>query len=280
MGKMQRRGYSGPPRYEKREGRSNRSEPRDEWIYGINPVFEAIRSGREIKTVYLSLSRNEKALEIEKEVLSRGLKVQKADNIFFDSKFPKGHQNIAAVVSPRKYADIEELLELPEKKGGQPLFLVLDQVEDTRNFGAILRVADAGGVHGVVIQSHRSAHLTPEAVKASAGASEYVPVAVVPNIKHAMKAMRDSGVTIIGAEADIGTNIWEVDLNRPLALVVGSEGKGLRKTVKEDCDVLVSIPMQGMVNSLNASVAAGIVIFEIMRQRTLELTISSKNKSI
>ena len=267
MEKMKRKSYSESQRHEKREGRSNRSGYKEEWIYGINPVLEAIKAGRGIKTVYLSLTRNEKAQEIEKEVLSRGLKLQKADNFFFDSKFPKGHQGIAAIVSPRTYTDIEELLDIPVKKGETPLFIVIDCLEDPRNFGAILRVADAGGVHGVVIQAYRSVGLGPETVKASAGASEHIPISIVPNIKHAIKAMKEAGLTIIGAEADMGNNIWDMDLNVPLALVMGSEGKGLRKTVKEDCDMLVSIQMKGRVNSLNASVASGVIIFEIMRQR-------------
>jgi 23S rRNA (guanosine2251-2'-O)-methyltransferase len=254
----------------RKTGRAGKLRSHDEWIYGLNPVLEAIRSGRKVQTVVVASSRKDRCPEIEQEILRQQIKLQKVDLPFFESRFPKGHQGIAALAAPRKYAELDDLLASPSKKGEIPLFLVLDCLEDPRNFGAILRVADAGGVHGVIIQSHRSVTLGPEALKASAGASEYVPVAVVPNIKHAMKDMKEMGLKVAGAEAGKGVAIWDVDLTFPLALVIGSEGKGLRKTVGEDCDVLISLPMKGMVNSLNASVAAGAMIFEIMRQRMLK----------
>ena len=170
-------------------------------------------------------------------------------------------------MAPRGYADFDELLETPSRNNEIPLFLLLDGVEDPRNFGAVLRVADAGGVHGVVIQAYRSVSLSSEAVKASAGASEHIPIAMVPNIKNAIRDMKESGITIVGAEADADLAPWEADLTGPLSLVMGSEGEGMRKTVREQCDLLVRLPMRGKVNSLNVSVATGIIIFEIMRQR-------------
>jgi 23S rRNA (guanosine2251-2'-O)-methyltransferase len=244
-----------------------KSRSPEAWIYGLNPVLEAIRSGREVKTVVLSASRKDHLLLIEGEAASQGVSFRREEPAFFDKRFPKGHQGIAALVVPREYLEIEELLEIPSRKGGVPLFLILDCIEDPRNLGAILRVADAGGVHGVVIQSHRSADLGPGAVKASAGAAEHIPVSMVANVKHAIRAMKDAGITVVGAEAEEGAVAWQQDLSIPLALVIGSEGRGLRRTVKESCDFLVSIPMKGQVNSLNASVATGIIIFEIMRQR-------------
>jgi 23S rRNA (guanosine2251-2'-O)-methyltransferase len=245
----------------------DRRRSHEEWIYGLNPVLEAIKSGRQVKSVFLSSSRREGIAGIEREILSRGIALKKADQSFFDSRFPKGHQGIAAVVAPREYADFDEMLGIPSTKSETPFFLVLDCVEDPRNFGAILRTADAGGVHGVVIQSHRSATLVPEAVKASAGAAEHIPVAMVANIKHAIKGMKEMGVLIVGAEAGTDRTIWDIDLSDPLALVIGSEGKGLRKTVREDCDVLASLPMRGRIGSLNVSVAAGVVIYEVIHQR-------------
>lgn len=259
----------------KKTGRTGRSGSEAEWVYGLNPVLEAIRSGREIRSVVISSSRRDP--EIEKEISGLGIKIQRADSLFFDGRFPKGHQGIAALVAPREYAGLDELLSLPAKKNETPLFLLLDLLEDPRNFGAVLRVADAGGVHGVVIQSHRSVTLSPEAVKASAGAAEYVPVAMVANIKHAMRDMKETGITIVGAEADADKTLWDMDLSAPLAVVVGSEGSGMRRTVRENCDMLVNIPMKGSVNSLNASVAAGIIIFEIMRQRMAEKKFSAGN---
>lgn len=251
----------------RRKERSGRSRSPEEWIYGLNPVLEALRAGRKISSVYLSASRREKIVELDQELSSRGIEARKADESFFEEKFRKGHQGIAARVEPRGYAALDELLLIPETKGKIPLFLILDGIEDPRNFGSILRVADAGGVHGIVIQSHRSASLTPEAVKTSAGASEYVQISMVPNIKHAIRTMQESGITIIGAEAEGAMTVWNTDLTVPVALVVGSEAGGMRRTVKEYCDRIVRLPMLGSVNSLNASVATGVIVFEIMRQR-------------
>ncbi|MBI5639243.1 MAG: 23S rRNA (guanosine(2251)-2'-O)-methyltransferase RlmB [Nitrospirae bacterium] len=251
----------------RKTGQAGKSRSREEWVYGLNPVLEVLKSGREVKSVVISVTRQGRIPEIERETSRRGIRLQKADNLFFDSRFPKGHQGIAAAVAPREYADLDSLFSLPSLKGEKPLFLILDCLEDPRNFGAILRVADAAGIHGIVIQAYRSVSLSPEAVKASAGAAEHMPIAMVPNIKNAIREMKDNGLTVIGAEAGTDNSPWDLDLDMPLALVIGSEGRGLRKTVKEDCDILVSIPMRGMVNSLNASVATGVLIFEIMRQR-------------
>lgn len=244
-----------------------RSKSGGEWICGINPVLEAVRAGRRVYKVFLAFSRRD-GEEIRQELSGRGITVQKVDLQFFEERFHKGHQGIAATVEPREYADLDDLIAIPRAKNEVPLFLVLDSIEDPRNFGSILRVADAGGVHGVVIQSHRSASLTPEAVKASAGASEHVAISMVPNIKHAINSMKESGVTIIGAEAEGDITIWDMNFTNPVALVVGSEAEGMRRTVKEHCDHIIKLPMRGKVNSLNASVATGIIIFEIMRQRT------------
>jgi 23S rRNA (guanosine2251-2'-O)-methyltransferase len=251
----------------KKKGPAGKSRSSEEWIYGLNPVLEAVRSGRQVKTVFLSSGRKDKITEIETEITSRDIHISRQDNLFFDSRFNKGHQGIAAVVAPREYAGMDELLAIPGQKGEPPFFLILDLIEDPRNFGAILRSADAGGVHGVVIQSHRSAPLSPEAVKASAGASEHVPVAMIPNIKYAMREMKKSGIAVAGADASAQDSLWTADLAGPLALVIGSEGHGLRRTVKDECDMLLKLPIKGRVNSLNASVAAGILIYEIMRQR-------------
>jgi 23S rRNA (guanosine2251-2'-O)-methyltransferase len=251
---------------QKSEARGEQRTSRDEWICGINPVLEAVRAGRDVHKVFIVFSRKDKA-DIEQELSARGIKVQKMGMQFFDERFHKGHQGIAAAVAPREYASFEDIMAIPSLRKEPPLFFLLDGVEDPRNFGSILRVADAGGVHGVVIQSHRSASLTPEAVKASAGAAEHVQISMVPNIKHALRAMQDEGITIIGAEADGASIVWDLDLTVPVAVIIGSESEGMRRTVKEHCDIVVRLPMQGKVNSLNASVAAGVIIFEIMRQR-------------
>ncbi len=241
----------------------------EEWIYGFNPVLEAIRSGRNVKTVYISYARRERIGDIKKEAEKKSISIEGASPDFFDDKFPKGHQGIAARVFRRSYVGLEELLYVPQRKRETPFFVILDSVEDPRNFGGILRSVDAAGAHGVVIQSYRSVSLGPEVSKSSAGAVEYVPVSMVANIKHAIRKMRDAGITIIGAEAS-GSSIWESDLTVPLALVLGSEGKGIRKTVGESCDMILSLPTRGSVNSLNVSVAGGIFLFEVLRQRSLK----------
>lgn len=254
----------------KRTGQTGRSGLAEEWIFGLNPVLEAIRAGRVIKSIILSSGRHDspKILEIKKEAEKKDIPIVRADAGFFHSNFPKGHQGVAAKVLPKKYIELDELFKIPSKVDEPPLYIILDCIEDLRNFGAILRVADAAGVHGIVIQSRRSVTLSSEVAKSSAGAVEYVPVSIVANIKYAIREMKKIGLTIVGAEAGIGKLVWDLDLRVPLALVVGSEGRGLRKTVKENCDLLVSLPMKGKINSLNVSVAVGIMVFEILRQRS------------
>lgn len=251
----------------KKTGQTGKSRSDIEWIYGINPVMEALRAGRKIRKIFLSSSRRYKALQIIQEAEKSNIPLIISEPAFFDRKFSKGHQGIAANVYPKASFSLQELLEIPYKKNEAALFLVLDCIEDTRNFGALLRVADAAGIHGVVLQSHRSATLNPLVSKVSAGAVEYVPLSIVPNIKHAIHEMKKRGITIIGTDAHAEQKVWDTDFKSPLALVVGSEGKGLRKTVRELCDFLICIPMKGRVNSLNVSVATGICVFEIMRHR-------------
>ncbi|HMK48702.1 MAG TPA: 23S rRNA (guanosine(2251)-2'-O)-methyltransferase RlmB [Thermodesulfovibrionales bacterium] len=252
----------------RRTGPTGRSKSDHEWIYGLNPVLEAIRSGRNIRNIYLSSARHEKIHDVRKEADSRNLPIIVKDPGFFDGIFGKGHQGVAAEVAPKEYVPLDELLEVPILKQELAFFLVVDCLEDPRNLGALLRVADAAGVHGIVLQAYRSVGLGAEVSKVSAGAVEYVPVAMVPNIKYAINEMKKNGILIIGAETAGEKTPWDLDLNVPLAVVIGSEGKGIRQTVRSLCDILVNIPMRGTINSLNASVAAGILAFEILRQRT------------
>lgn len=237
------------------------------WIYGLNPVLEALRARRNIKEVYISSGRHEKLFLIKKETESRGIAIRIVDAAFFNERFPKGHQGIAVKVSEKGYMELYELLNIPEKRNEIPFFLILDCIEDPGNVGAILRSADAAGVHGVIVQEHRSAGLSPAVSKASAGAVEYVPVSQVSNIKHAISEMKEREITIIGAESGSGNMPWDVDFSMPAGIVIGSEGRGLRKTVSEKCDFVVSIPMRGRVNSLNVSVASAVLMFEVLRQR-------------
>jgi len=255
----------------KQTGQNGRLKSASGWIYGLNPVLEAIRAGRNIKGIYLSAARHDKTNSIRREAELKNIPVKIHPHGFFDSMFDKGHQGVAAEVSPREYSSLDELLAIPGKKNETPLYLILDCLEDPRNLGALLRVSDAAGVHGIVLQSHRSVNLSASVSKVSAGAVEYVPVAMVVNIKHAIYEMKEKGITIIGTEASAEKTLWNIDFTKPLALVIGSEGKGIRKTVRDLCDLKVSIPMRGRVNSLNVSVATGIFTFEILRQRIINI---------
>ena len=237
-------------------------------LYGLNPVMEAIKAGV-LSAIYVYSGRRRHLSELLEAASEAGVPVNvKQDMGFFDSRFPKGHQGVAAEGTWSLSISVEDLLMIPEQRGESPLFLLLDGIEDPRNLGAVLRSAEAAGVHGVVMEKRRSASIGPEAIKSSAGAALHVPIAVVSNIKLAMRAMKEQGILLVGAEAGGETTPWEADLGGPLALVAGSEGSGLRRTVAEACDMVVSLPILGNVNSLNTSVAAGVLIYEVLRQRT------------
>jgi 23S rRNA (guanosine2251-2'-O)-methyltransferase len=246
---------------------NSKKKPSTSWIYGLNPVLEALRAGH-AKTVYVSAGRRKKLDDIRAEAEKVHVTVKVIhDPGFFDTRFPKGHQGVAAEAESRPGLSLEEFLEIPVEQGETPFFIVLDLIEDPRNVGAIIRSAEAAGAHGVVMQERRQAGLGPEVSKASAGALEHMAVAVVPNIKHAISRMKDMGISVVGAEPGHHPPPWEAGLKGPLALVIGSEGKGLRKTVREKCDLFVALPVRGKVSSLNTSVAAGILIYEVLRQR-------------
>ncbi len=239
----------------------------EHFIYGINPVFEIIKSDRKVHNVYIQRQTEKHLQKIIDLARQKQVPVKAVDKEFFEDRFDKGHQGVAASVAPKKTIDIDTLLDLAFNKTNSPFFLVLDCIEDPRNFGAILRVADAAGVNGVVFQSRRAAGISPLVYKASAGAIEHVNLSEIVNIKHAIGKMKERDVVIIGAEADSKTGLWDVDMTAPLALIVGSEGEGLRQTVRSMCDIIVNLPMLGMVNSLNVSVATGVIAYEVLRQR-------------
>jgi len=236
-------------------------------LYGVNPVLEALEA-RMAGVVYIFSGRRSQVREIIEKAEACGVDVKVMhDAGFFDTRFPKGHQGVAASLRESVTYSIEDLMAIPSDRGEPALFLILDGIEDPRNLGAVLRSAEAAGVHGAVMEKRRSAPIGPEAIKASAGAALHLPVAVVSNIKPVMRSMRDEGITVIGAEAGGELRPWDADMSGPVALVSGSEGRGLRRTVTEACDMIVSLPVTGKVNSLNTSVAAGILIYEALRQR-------------
>ncbi len=237
-------------------------------IYGINPLREALRAGRDIRNLYVLKGRRIPP-EIVSLIKKRGLKVNHVEKAFFSS-FPKGHQGLAAEIAAGRKFTITDLFEISERRGEPPLYLMVDGVTDPHNLGAILRTAEVSGVHGVILEKRRVA--TGETVsKASAGAVEYLPILRVPNLKHLLPEMKERGITVVGGEADAGEVFWEADMDGPVVLIVGSEGRGIRRTVREACDILVKIPVYGHINSLNVSVAAGVLLYEIRRQRNFSI---------
>jgi 23S rRNA (guanosine2251-2'-O)-methyltransferase len=237
-------------------------------LFGVHPVLEAMRAGkRRIFSLFLAKGRHgEAATLIENAALERGIPLKRVDEEFFKT-LPPGHQGIAARTSPLPGVAQEDIL-TQAALSGRPLFIVFcDGIEDPRNLGAIVRTALCAGVHGIVVPNRRSAPLSPVVSKASAGALEHLPVAVVPNLVRAMESVKKAGAWIWGAAADAPTSYWDADLAGPLALVIGGEGSGLGRLVRERCDQVLSIPQSGPVTTLNASVAGALLLYEALRQR-------------
>ena len=199
----------------------------------------------------------------------RGIAVVNVDRRKLDEMSVTGsHQGVIAVAAVREYASIDEIFAIAAERGEAPFVVVCDEISDVHNLGAIIRSAECAGAHGVIIPKRRSAGLTAVVDKTSAGAAEYLPVARVPNIPAALDELKGRGLWVYGAAAEGSSGMWQTDLTGPVCLVIGSEGSGLGRLVREKCDVLVSIPMRGQVSSLNASAAAAVLIYEVLRQRT------------
>lgn len=238
------------------------------YIFGRNSVMEALKSGRGIDTILISSSETTGSLKPittlakEKKIVIKHVKKQNLDSLCNFSN----HQGVAALVSVKKTCTVDDILSFAEKKGEPPFVIIADGIEDQHNLGAIIRTAECCGAHGVIISERRSAGLTATTQKSSAGALEYVSIAKVKNLGNIIDYLKDKGLWIYGA--DMGGKLWnEHELTGPLALVIGSEGFGISSLVKKKCDFIVSLPMRGKINSLNASVAAGILMYEVRRQR-------------
>jgi 23S rRNA (guanosine2251-2'-O)-methyltransferase len=237
------------------------------YIYGINPVVEALRSESCRTTeVWLAKGRNLARL---KEIIGmaeyKGVPIRQVERSKLDSLTVNApHQGVVGFIDQFNYADLDGVL---EKGEGAPLLLVLDGIEDPRNLGALIRTADACGVWGVIIPKDRSAGITPAVAKSSAGAVFHLPVVRVANIPTTLRQIKERGIWVVGAAAEAHTDLFQQDLTSPLAVVIGGEGRGIRPLIKRECDFLVSIPMKSKVNSLNASVAGSIILYEITRQR-------------
>lgn len=249
-----------------------REEPRelpDDVLVGRNAVTEALKSGRGINKLWIASGDREGSVaEIAALAKERGIVVQYVERAKIEALAGRHrHQGVLAYVAPVPYAELEDILKAAEAKGEAPFLVLLDELEDPHNLGALLRTADATGVHGILIPKRRSVSLNATVAKTSAGAVEYVPVARIGNIAQTLKKLKEKGFWVAGADMDGEKAYYEADLTGPLVLVVGSEGKGMSRLTKEACDFIVRMPMVGRINSLNASVAGSILMYESMRQR-------------
>jgi len=234
-------------------------------VYGVNPVMEALRLGR-AKRITIGPRSDRRVEEALALARARGVRIERVDAATLDRAARGGvHQGIVAEIEAPKELGIDQLV--AGAAPDPPLLVVLDSIEDPHNVGAILRTVDAAGAHGVIRQERHAASLDGVVAKASAGAVSSVPIATVVNIARAVEELKEAGVWTVGLGADAPERYDEVDLTIPTALVLGAEGSGLRRLVRERCDRLASIPMLGLVGSLNVSVAAGVVLFEAVRQR-------------
>lgn len=242
-------------------------------IEGRNPVIEAFRSGKTIDKLFLlDGCQDGPVLTIKREAKKQGCLVKYVTKERLDQLSETGkHQGVIAQMSAYEYADVEDMLELAKQKGEDPFLFLLDNIEDPHNLGAIIRTANLAGAHGVIIPKNRAVGLTATVAKASAGALHYTPVAKVTNLKRTIEELKKQGLWFVCADMD-GEIMYQLNLKGPIGLVIGNEGEGVGRLIKETCDFTASIPMKGDIDSLNASVAAGVLSYEIVRQRLLSAT--------
>lgn len=240
----------------------------EDMVAGRNAVMEALKGSRSVNKLMIANGSTEGSIkEIIAVAKEKGVNIQYWDRSKLDS-IARGirHQGVLAQVAPVQYAELENILQVAKDRNEPPFIVLLDELEDPHNLGAILRTADAAGVHGVLIPKHRSCPLSATVAKTSAGAVEHVPVARVGNLVQTIKKLKQEGLWVAAADMD-GKDYYDTDLTGPLLLIIGSEGQGVGRLVKEQCDFVVRIPMVGKINSLNASVAGSILMYEAMKQR-------------
>ena len=238
-------------------------------IEGRNAVVEALRAGVALDKVYIARGETDATLgHIASKARQAGAVVVEADRKKLDfMSATHAHQGVIAVAAVREYVDVDDILAIAREKGENPLIVVCDELSDPHNLGAVIRTAECAGAHGIIIPKRRSAGLTAVVAKTSAGAVAHMPVARVPNLTACLKDLKEQGIWVFGTAADGDTSLYKADLKGPAAIVIGSEGDGMGRLVSETCDFKVSIPMKGKLNSLNASAAAAILLYEAVRQR-------------
>lgn len=238
-------------------------------IAGRNPVMEALRAGTMIEKVVILAGIKGNVIEKIKQMAKRNrvpvVEVGKAK--FRELVSDTTTQGVVAIVGTKEYVEVEDILAVAGQRGEPATVLILDEIEDPQNLGALIRTAECAGVHGVIIPKHHAASVNQTVAKTSAGASEHMPVAKVVNIAATLEELKGKGLWIVGTDGGADREYTEVEYDMPLAIVVGNEGKGIRQLVREKCDFLVNIPLYGKVESLNASVAGGLLMYEVVRQR-------------
>ncbi|HEY8365093.1 MAG TPA: 23S rRNA (guanosine(2251)-2'-O)-methyltransferase RlmB [Haloplasmataceae bacterium] len=238
-----------------------------ELIYGKNTIMEMIKSGHPIEEIWITEALYNKEKSIISYLMKNNIKYHISERKKMDSMVNGNHQGIIAKISPFPYYEISDILNEAKKKQEMPFIVILDGLEDPHNLGAILRTADCCGVHGIIIPKNRSVSLNATVAKLSTGAIKYVKVAQVTNLTNVINQLKKEGLWIIGCDNNTDMDYRKMDAKVPIAIVIGSEGKGISRLVKENCDLLVKLPMKGHITSLNASVATSIILYEVLNQR-------------
>jgi 23S rRNA (guanosine2251-2'-O)-methyltransferase len=239
-----------------------------DFIGGRNPVIEALKSGRDINKIWIAEGSQKGSIQqIVGLAKESNVMVQYVPKKKIEQMVSENHQGVVASVAAYQYAEIDDLFHRAEQKGEDPFILILDELEDPHNLGSIMRTADAAGVHGIIIPKRRAVGLTSTVAKASTGAIEHIPVARVTNLSRAVDELKERGVWVAGTDAQGKQDFRQLDGTLPIGLIIGSEGKGMSRILRDKCDFLVQLPMIGHVTSLNASVAASILMYEVYRKR-------------
>lgn len=239
-----------------------------DFIGGRNPVMEALKSGRDINKIWIAEGSQKGSIQqIVGLAKESNVMVQYVPKKKIEQMVSENHQGVVASVAAYQYAEIDDLFHRAEQKGEDPFILILDELEDPHNLGSIMRTADAAGAHGIIIPKRRAVGLTSTVAKASTGAIEHIPVARVTNLSRAVDELKERGVWVAGTDAKGKQDFRQLDGTLPIGLIIGSEGKGMSRILRDKCDFLVQLPMIGHVTSLNASVAASILMYEVYRKR-------------
>ena len=252
------------------EDRRVNSEDNSEYediVAGRNAILELLKSDKDINKIYISRGERHGSInEIIARAKERKIVLVEVEGSKLDT-MAENHQGVVAIVPPFNYCEIEDILEIAKERNEDPFILILDGIEDPHNLGSIIRTAETAGVHGIIIPKRRNVAVNSSVSKVSTGATAYVKVARVNNLNETIRKLKESGLWVIGTDGDADTLYYNLDLKGHLAIIVGSEGFGMSKLVKENADILIKIPMKGKITSLNASVSAGIVIYEAVKQR-------------